>query len=149
MEEERDSLQKFLSGRDTDCPKCGYNLRDLQGFVCPECGEFITIESLEPIQPTTWVQDFVWAIHKLNICVIGFVGVCTGLMFLARLLSQGTWGFSPEIVFLSCLVAAAGEFSKIPELFRATPAWAWAFNPVTYFSFFAGLAIGTSYLGFM
>jgi hypothetical protein len=30
-------LLEFLRGRDAPCPGCGYNLRDLQRSVCPEC----------------------------------------------------------------------------------------------------------------
>jgi hypothetical protein len=29
----------FVQGRSVPCPKCGYELRDLQQAQCPECGE--------------------------------------------------------------------------------------------------------------
>jgi hypothetical protein len=32
-------LRAFLAARDVPCPGCGYNVRDLPGDVCPECGE--------------------------------------------------------------------------------------------------------------
>ena len=38
-----DFLRTFLAGRDAACPNCSYNLRDLQGFICPECGEKIVL----------------------------------------------------------------------------------------------------------
>jgi hypothetical protein len=31
-------LTQFLAGRDAPCPVCRYNLRDLTGAHCPECG---------------------------------------------------------------------------------------------------------------
>lgn len=145
----KDRLRRFLADRDQPCPECGYNLRDLQTSICPECGESLTVESFEPLQPTTWTQDFSWAIHKLNLMCIGLVGLSTGLMFVARFLGPGTWGFSPEIVFVSCLLAGANEAIRNPSRFHRAPAWAWLFNPVTYVVFFATLALLTSYLGFM
>ena len=40
---ERDLLLRFLHGRDVLCPGCGYNLRDLPGDRCPECGQEIVL----------------------------------------------------------------------------------------------------------
>lgn len=36
-------LATFLAGRDAACPACGYNLRDLQGTRCPECGDMLVL----------------------------------------------------------------------------------------------------------
>jgi hypothetical protein len=36
-------LKLFLAGRDQPCPQCGYNLRDLTGSRCPECGEELAL----------------------------------------------------------------------------------------------------------
>lgn len=36
-------LQTFLAGRDTECPRCRYNLRDLSGSRCPECGNDLVL----------------------------------------------------------------------------------------------------------
>src|SRR4051812_47683066 len=36
-------LQAFLAQRDVACPGCAYNLRDLQGQRCPECGNELTL----------------------------------------------------------------------------------------------------------
>jgi len=36
-------LRRFLLGRDVACPGCGYNLRDLTGHICPECGQDIVL----------------------------------------------------------------------------------------------------------
>jgi hypothetical protein len=40
---EADFLREFLHGRDAECPGCGYNLRDLTGGRCPECGQDIVL----------------------------------------------------------------------------------------------------------
>jgi uncharacterized membrane protein YdjX (TVP38/TMEM64 family) len=39
-----DALGAALRGRDVPCPGCGYNLRDLTGDRCPECGIELTVE---------------------------------------------------------------------------------------------------------
>lgn len=36
-------LLAFVQGRDVECPRCGYNLRDLKKPVCPECREELTL----------------------------------------------------------------------------------------------------------
>lgn len=36
-------LRAFLDGRDAPCPGCGYNLRNLQGSRCPECGDELAL----------------------------------------------------------------------------------------------------------
>ena len=49
---EADLLAAFLAGRDVPCPRCGYNLRELSGSRCPECGEQLTlcVNLVEPRQ---------------------------------------------------------------------------------------------------
>ncbi len=42
-ENETEFLLRFLQGRDHDCPKCNYNLRNLTRPVCPECGEALAL----------------------------------------------------------------------------------------------------------
>lgn len=36
-------LLEFVRNRDTPCPKCGYNLRNLSTAICPECHEPLTL----------------------------------------------------------------------------------------------------------
>jgi hypothetical protein len=43
-------LTQFLAGRDQACPQCGYNLRDLTGMKCPECGEELALR-VQPVEP--------------------------------------------------------------------------------------------------
>jgi len=37
--EDRELLLSFVHERDVECPRCGYNLRNLTQPVCPECSE--------------------------------------------------------------------------------------------------------------
>ena len=37
-------LRQFLRGRDVTCPGCRYNLRDLTGDRCPECGQEVVLQ---------------------------------------------------------------------------------------------------------
>lgn len=41
---EKGLLRQFLDGHDVGCPGCGYNLRDLPGERCPECGQDIVLD---------------------------------------------------------------------------------------------------------
>ena len=41
---EGELLRRFLGGREVACPGCGYNLRDLTGDRCPECGQAIVLQ---------------------------------------------------------------------------------------------------------
>ena len=42
-QDEAAMLRLFLTGRDVPCPQCDYNLRDLTGTRCPECGEELAL----------------------------------------------------------------------------------------------------------
>ncbi len=44
---ELEHVRRFVAGRDVPCPKCDYNLRDLERGECPECGLRLTVESLQ------------------------------------------------------------------------------------------------------
>ena len=37
-------LTRFLADRDVACPRCGYNLRNLTGDRCPECGDALRLQ---------------------------------------------------------------------------------------------------------
>jgi hypothetical protein len=58
-------LHQFLRGRDVACPSCGYNLRDLPGDRCPECGQVIALR-LQMAEP------------KLAAMLTGLIGISAG-----------------------------------------------------------------------
>jgi hypothetical protein len=62
---EPDLLRQFLRGRDVACPSCQYNLRDLTGERCPECGLVIALR-LQLAEPT------------LAAMLTGLVGISAG-----------------------------------------------------------------------
>jgi hypothetical protein len=39
-------LERYLTDRDLPCPKCKYNLRNMRGESCPECGKAIKLDVL-------------------------------------------------------------------------------------------------------
>ncbi len=49
MAADTDFLKQFLAGRDLACPRCDYNLRDLEGDRCPECGDQLKL-AINPVQ---------------------------------------------------------------------------------------------------
>jgi hypothetical protein len=58
-------LHQFLQGRDVPCPSCAYNLRDLPGERCPECGQVIVLR-VQLAEP------------KLAAMLTGLVGLSAG-----------------------------------------------------------------------
>lgn len=71
---------KYLQGRDVPCPACGYNLRDLGGARCPECGRDLkpSVGTVEPIM-RNWL-----------ILLCGSVApAAMGLFFLVVIAQQG------------------------------------------------------------
>jgi hypothetical protein len=58
-------LHQFLRGRDVACPSCAYNLRDLPGERCPECGQVIVLR-VQMAEP------------KLAAMLTGLVGLSAG-----------------------------------------------------------------------
>ncbi len=66
-------LREFLAGRDVECPQCRYNLRDLTGNRCPECGDEVVIR-LNMAEP------------KLAMWIAGLVGLASGAGFSGLLL---------------------------------------------------------------
>lgn len=70
---EIDRLAGYLKGRDAPCPGCGYNLRDLIGERCPECGEALTVVKIIYHAPKA----------SLASVVVGFFGLVGGAAVLA------------------------------------------------------------------
>lgn len=45
----------FLVGRSAPCPRCGYDLRDIERAVCPECGEPLVLKIGSPRVRFGWL----------------------------------------------------------------------------------------------
>ena len=58
-------LHMFLTARDVPCPGCGYNLRDLTGTKCPECGEDLVLQ--------VWLEE-----PKIAAPITGLIGLAAG-----------------------------------------------------------------------
>jgi hypothetical protein len=48
--DESSLLRAYLASRDVECPQCNYNLRNLLGTRCPECGEELILR-VQPVEP--------------------------------------------------------------------------------------------------
>ena len=80
-------LRQFLEGRDINCPQCDYNLRDLTGTRCPECGEelVLRLQLEEPRQAAA---------------LAGLIGLCAGAgmnflllgFFVIQYVHSPSWG---------------------------------------------------------
>src|SRR5687768_6030087 len=77
---DRELLVEFLSSRDVECPRCGYNLRTLQGDRCTECGLRMTL-ALRAAEPmlVAWITATVAAA----------LGAGIGLLFAALSIAHG------------------------------------------------------------
>ena len=50
LADETELLRIYLADRDVSCPQCKYNLRNLVGSKCPECGETLQLR-VSPVEP--------------------------------------------------------------------------------------------------
>lgn len=67
-------LRTYLAGRDTPCPVCGYNLRDLPSERCTECGTELRLH-VHPIVRVDW---------RYTAAMLGAVaGIISGLILAA------------------------------------------------------------------
>ncbi len=71
---EIDRLAGYLKGRDAPCPGCGYNLRDLIGDRCPECGETLTVVKIIYHAPRASPASL----------VVGYMGLAVGAVVVVR-----------------------------------------------------------------
>jgi hypothetical protein len=131
---EIDRLAGYLKGRDAPCPGCGYNLRDLIGERCPECGEALTVLSIRYRGPRASLASF----------CLGGVGLAAGMVVMLgswprvltlRIMRRGRPPTMDDLRFAMVLGATIGlvvvaakwidwsdEMTRRPARFR----WGWA-----------------------
>jgi hypothetical protein len=61
-------LVQFLTDRDQPCPDCSYNLRNLRGRRCPECGAELTLR-VNLVEP------------RQRLLIAGLIGLSAGAGF--------------------------------------------------------------------
>lgn len=63
-----DLLRAFLTDHDWPCPSCGYNLRNLAGPTCPECGTGLelSVGGADPFWPRRRLITWAWVMASLG-----------------------------------------------------------------------------------
>jgi hypothetical protein len=85
MADSRDTLRRYLADHDVPCPACGYNLRGLEGEVCPECGDVVALraypdaERLDDAARTAlYLRDHDVVCRRCRVSLRGTDGLCPG-----------------------------------------------------------------------
>lgn len=121
---EDELLLAYLRGRDVECPRCGYNLRDRHAPTCPECNERLRLGLRATKTP---VLALLAAVLPGGFCAtsIGLVVVLSALF--------GSSGFrSRDWPFFTFLAASALFGAGVVALRRRYlaqrpgQAWLWA-----------------------
>jgi len=101
-------LALFLTGRDIDCPGCGYNLRDLGTEHCPECRHrlVLTVSLADP--PAV---RFTLAAIALSAWGVAFGLLVVAVLIISALERDAPTGDAAVVLLWSplvgCVVAAA------------------------------------------
>ena len=94
-------LLAFVRDRDTACPCCGYNVRNLTKPVCPECEEPLVLKVGGRTYPVRWL---------LAMVAPGiFTGVASGIMAVMFLIALIVGGVGPPF-FVPLDVILTGSF---------------------------------------
>lgn len=93
--DEESFLQAYLAGRDSSCPGCGYNVRDLAGSRCPECGAELIL-SLRLAEP------------RQGLLIAGLIGLASGA------------GFSGLLLIYAAIMLLRDQFGGPPSEFYVT-----------------------------
>ncbi len=137
--EDADRLRQFLAGHNVLCPGCGYNLRDLQSNLCPECGRYlVTSELVRDRAKLDWLN----ALHLFSTGMIIILGLLSSMLVLNR--PNGFDGFLPEVLLIYCFAAGFVEFAWVGNAIKSDLFWAFVFNPITYCVFYVAIAVLTT-----
>jgi hypothetical protein len=68
------TIRELLAGRDVACPKCRYNLRDIESGSCPECGFGFDAASLLQLKPRATLRAWLPQ-HLIVVLVCAWVAV--------------------------------------------------------------------------
>jgi len=111
VENENDLLTHYFANRDISCPTCGYNLRDLRGDHCPECGQ--TLEIVLRNHSDVSVQ-WVWAFSAS--CLAVPIGMT--VLGVSSFIKSYQWPAIPpyDIDWLKIIFAAAYLIGMLPGL---------------------------------
>jgi hypothetical protein len=126
-------LLEFVRDRDIECPRCGYNLRNLTRPACPECDE--------PLLLKVGVQK-VRVFWLLATLAPGFFsGIAGGLMVVATIL-YGPPPLETTIVMIFGLVsgvitlvvaAASRRFMRLPTVYQVVcAAFTWTIHTAAF-----------------
>lgn len=102
MDEGDDHLIAWLRTRDVACPICAYNLRDLAGVHCPECGGRLRLHV-----GSDNMKLGAWFVGVLGLALaLGFDGVVTTLMIGVFILEPPTSPGERQVVLtlIGCFV---------------------------------------------
>jgi len=101
-------LLDFVRERDAPCPRCGYNLRNLTGVVCPECEERLELR--------VGVQRFriVWLL--IGLAPGTFCGIFGGILAIVipvLIIKEGLPASIPPGAYALALFFALSGFSTL------------------------------------
>ena len=98
-------LLGYVRGRDVECPKCGYNLRNLTRPVCPECREELRL--------TVGLVKARFAWFVATLIPGAFSGICAFLLLIPITLSSllGGGPVSTPMILLDAFGWSSGLFA--------------------------------------
>ncbi len=103
---ELEHIRQQLAGRDVPCPKCGYNLRDLEHGICPECGHFLELGRMHTPKPAPG-RDRLLLLREWVFSTAGAVSILIAAALLTAVLHEyAPWLLAGPIA----IVGIAGLF---------------------------------------
>lgn len=136
-------LRTYLAGRSAACPACTYDLRNLTGDRCPECGEVLLLRlTLEEPRQGAFITGLVALAASTGFSGLLLVYFCVRYMMSAgvgRIEEFGivtSGGLVISSLMLAAWVLARRKLRRLRFAFR----WAWAgacfLVPITNLSVF-------------